>query len=301
MLGPLELLRHEPAGPAATRGNLPAEVSSFVGRDREVRTVRQLIAAHRLVTLLGPGGSGKTRLSVEVGSRLAGAVWRVELASVTDPAEVPQAVLSALDLTGQVQIRKAQAPLDRLREAVAGRDLLLILDNCEHLVAAPARVADTLLRAAPGLRLLTTSREPLGIPGERLFAVEPLALPPADADATTAAGFPSVRLLLDRAAGFRLTARAAPRGSPSSRPMSSRFSTPVRLSSTDAYWPVSPIRLRTRWAWRTTSKPPTVACPASGRVRVASTRTAVVRRLRAGGPAAGRRSRRWRRRARRCR
>ena len=190
-------------------GNLPAEVSSFVGRDSDVRTVRELITTHRLVTLLGPGGSGKTRLSVEVGGRVAGPVWRVELAPVTDPAEVPQAILTALHLRGQVLIGRPAGehlPLQRLREAVAGRHLLLILDNCEHLLAAAAQVADVLLRAAPGLRLLTTSREPLGIPGERLYPVEPLALPPVGADATTASGFPAVRLLLDRANGFQLTA-----------------------------------------------------------------------------------------------
>ncbi len=193
------------------KGNLPAEVSSFVGRESDVRQVRGLIDAHRLVTLIGPGGSGKTRLSVEVGTGQPGEVWRVELAPVSDPAEVPQAVLSALRLRGQALIGRMATmadsvpPLVRLSEALASRELLLILDNCEHLIAAAAEVADTLLRAAPRLRLLTTSREPLGIPGERLYAVEPLALPPVGADATTASAFPAVRLLLDRAAAFVLT------------------------------------------------------------------------------------------------
>ena len=201
----LDLLR----GPQR-RGNLPAEMSSFVGRDSDVRTLCTLIDDNRLVTLLGPGGSGKTRLSVEVGGKLAGEVWQVELAPVTDPAEVPQAVLAALRLRAQVLIGRPAAteklpPLVRLSEALAGREMLLILDNCEHLIAAAAEVADVLLRAAPRLRLLTTSREPLGIPGERIHAVEPLALPPVGADAATASGFPSVRLLLDRATGFALT------------------------------------------------------------------------------------------------
>ena len=209
----LELLRD---GAPPARGNLPAEVSSFVGRESDVREVRELIAAHRLVTLIGPGGSGKTRLSVEVGGRMPGEVWRVELAPVTDPAEVPQALLSALRLRSQVLIARpgrasaaveSVPPLQRLREAVAGRAMLLILDNCEHLIAAAAEVADVLLRAAPGLRLVTTSREPLGIAGERLYPVEPLPLPPVGADAATASGFPAVRLLLDRAAGFTLTGR----------------------------------------------------------------------------------------------
>lgn len=204
----LELLR---ADAPVRRGNLPAEVSSFVGRDPDVRTVKELIAGNRLVTLLGPGGSGKTRLSVEVGSRLPGEVWRVELAPLTDPTEVPQAIMTALRLRGQVQLgrpatKAAQAgdTLPRLLEALAGREMLLILDNCEHLIGAAAAVGDALLRSAPGLRLLTTSREPLGIPGERIHAVEPLALPPVGAGASVASGFPSVRLLLDRAAAFRL-------------------------------------------------------------------------------------------------
>ena len=207
----VELLRT--AAPPA-RGNLPAEVSSFVGRESDVREVRELIATHRLITLIGPGGSGKTRLSVEVGGQVPSEVWRVELAPVTDPAEVPQAVLTALRLRSQALITRpgratavaeSVPPLQWLREAVAGKAMLLILDNCEHLIDSAAEVADVLLRAAPGLRLLTTSREPLGIAGERLYPVEPLPLPPVGADAATASGFPAVRLLLDRAAGFALT------------------------------------------------------------------------------------------------
>jgi predicted ATPase/DNA-binding SARP family transcriptional activator len=217
----LELLRAEPA--LRPRGNLPAEVSSFVGRDADVRGVRDLIGRHRLVTLTGPGGSGKTRLSVEVGGTLETAlpdgVWRVELAPVTDPAEVPQAILTALGLRSQVllarstKIGQLESPVEsldpvvRLSDAMAGKELLLILDNCEHLVAAAAEVADTLLRTAPRLRLLATSREPLGIPGEQLWPVEPLALPPDGADPVVAAGYPAVRLLLDRAAGLSLDTR----------------------------------------------------------------------------------------------
>jgi predicted ATPase len=198
-----DLLRAEPAA----SGNLPAGMSSFVGRDADVRTVRELVGRHRLVTLIGPGGSGKTRLSVEAAAGVPGEVWRVELAPVADPAEVPAAILTALRLRSQVLINRpgrpgvveSLPPLARLRDAVAGREMLLILDNCEHLVAAAARVADELLRAAPGLRLLTTSREPLGIPGEQVWPVEPLGLPPADATPAVAADFPAVRLLLDRA------------------------------------------------------------------------------------------------------
>jgi predicted ATPase/DNA-binding SARP family transcriptional activator len=194
------------------RGNLPAELSSFVGREADLRAVRELVAAHRLVTLTGPGGSGKTRLSVEAGQALAAhhpdGVWRVELAPVTDPAEVPQAILSALRLRGPLmismsgggQLSEPVSPLNRLTDALAGRELLLVLDNCEHLIGAVAEVADAVLRGAPGLRLLATSREPLGIPGEQLWPVEPLALPPTEAQAES---FPAVRLLLDRAVAAR--------------------------------------------------------------------------------------------------
>jgi predicted ATPase/DNA-binding SARP family transcriptional activator len=195
--------------PDAAEGNLPAEVSSFVGRAADVRAVRALIGGHRLVTLTGPGGSGKTRLSVEVGGSVPGAVWRVELAPVRDPAELPQAVLSALRLRDHAALNRPaphrQTPLDRLREAVANREMLLILDNCEHVIEAAAGLAEELLRVAPGLRLLATSREPLGIAGERLFPVEPLALPPLGADPDTASAAAAVRLLLDRASGLTLT------------------------------------------------------------------------------------------------
>ena len=204
------------------RGNLPAAVSSFVGREDDLRSVRELVGGHRLVTLIGPGGSGKTRLSVEAGQALTAdrpdGVWRVELAPVSDPAEVPQAILTALNLRSQFVINlpgsgpvsESMPPLSRLTDALAGKEMLLILDNCEHLIGAAAEVADAVLRGAPGLHLLATSREPLGIPGEQLWPVEPLALPPTEAQAP-AGSYPAVRLLLDRAAaarpGFTLDAR----------------------------------------------------------------------------------------------
>jgi predicted ATPase len=194
-----------------------------VGREKDVRAIGELIDRHRLVTLTGPGGSGKTRLSVEVGmSRQAhptlhnDGVWRVELAPVTDPAEVPQAILTALGLRSQVLVGRSAKigqfetavenvePIARLSDALAGKEMLLVLDNCEHLVTAAAEVAETLLRAAPRLRLLATSREPLAIPGEQLFPVEPLALPPDDVPPGVAADYPAVRLLVDRAAGLVL-------------------------------------------------------------------------------------------------
>ncbi|GAA1626589.1 BTAD domain-containing putative transcriptional regulator [Actinoplanes couchii] len=186
---------------ADRRGNLPVEVSSFIG---DPGALDDLLRAHRLVTLTGPGGSGKTRLSVEAGARLPGEVWLVELASVRDPAELAPTILTILGL------RVHGRPLDRLREALTGREMLLILDNCEHVIEAAAELAGVLLRAAPGLRMLATSREPLGITGERLFPVEPLALPDAGADPESAARAPAVRLLLERASGFELTEHNTP-------------------------------------------------------------------------------------------
>jgi predicted ATPase/DNA-binding SARP family transcriptional activator len=216
------------AGLDAPRTNIRAQLTSFIGRDEDLHRVGKLLGEGRLVTLTGPGGAGKTRLSMESAARLGelmpDGVWFVELAPVTDPAEVPHAVLSVLGLREMALLTRARAPgapvpdmvdpLDRLAEALAGKRMLLLLDNCEHLVDAAARLADRLLADSPGVRILTTSREPLGITGETLWPVDPLALPPEDAseDAMT---YPSVRLFADRAAavrpGFAVTeANAAP-------------------------------------------------------------------------------------------
>ncbi|MFR9775923.1 AfsR/SARP family transcriptional regulator [Micromonospora sp. MS34] len=196
------------------RGNLPATMTSFVGRADAVARVEALLDRFRLVTLTGPGGAGKTRLAVESGrtvaDRFPDGVWLVELAPVTDPAEVPQAVLAALGLREQALLARANRaapepaePADRLVEALAGRSALLLLDNCEHLLDAAAALADRLLTAGPGLRVLATSREPLGVTGEALRPVESLALPPADADPATALAYPAVRLFADRAGAVR--------------------------------------------------------------------------------------------------
>ncbi|GAA2631072.1 BTAD domain-containing putative transcriptional regulator [Dactylosporangium fulvum] len=196
-------------------GNLRAPLTSFVGRDREVRAVGDLVTAHRLVTLVGPGGAGKTRLSVEAGRVLCDAlpdgVWLVELAPVTDPDEVTQAVWAALGMrdpagtAGAIMAvhRDTSDSAGRLAAALAHRDLLLVLDNCEHVVETAAALADRLLGACAGLRVLATSREPLSITGEVLFPVEPLPLPPVEAGPATAREFPAVRLFQDRAAAVR--------------------------------------------------------------------------------------------------
>ncbi|MGW4997264.1 AfsR/SARP family transcriptional regulator [Streptomyces hydrogenans] len=185
-----DLLAAETPAPAPARtapapGNLRARLTSFVGRDEEIAALRQDLAAARLVTLLGPGGAGKTRLSQEAAERVADTwpdgVWAAELAPVRDPEAVPEAVLAALGAretvlrgAGAEELRTAGDPLSRLVEHCAGRRMLLLLDNCEHVVGAAARLAESLLARCPGVRILATSREPLGVPGERLRPLGPL-------------------------------------------------------------------------------------------------------------------------------
>jgi predicted ATPase/DNA-binding SARP family transcriptional activator len=203
------------------RTNLRAALTSFVGRDEDVFRVGKLLTESRLTTLTGPGGAGKTRLAVESArtllDQMPDGVWVVELAPVTDPGggELPQAALTALGLreTALLGTSRARAlageptdsgdPLDRLLAALADKRMLLVLDNCEHLIDAAAGLADRLLGACPDLRVLATSREPLGITGESLWPVEPLAMPPAGVPATQVTRYPSVRLLLDRATAVR--------------------------------------------------------------------------------------------------
>ncbi len=205
--GPL----HAP-GPTTTRlTNLPAQLTSFVGRDDELARVAKLLAEARLVTLTGPGGAGKTRLSVEAASRLADqvpdGVWFVPLAPVRDAFDVPQAVLVAVGAAEPDPIDAAWLaalePLDRLADVLAAQRLVLVLDNCEHVVDAVARLAARVLADAPGVRILATSREPLSVTGETLCPVPSLPLPPQDADPVEAAASPAVRLFADRAAAVR--------------------------------------------------------------------------------------------------
>ncbi len=229
----LAVLRQDPrllpAAPSAAseppQTNLRAQLTSFVGRTEEVARLGKLIADSRLVTLVGPGGSGKTRLAEEAAQRLVQStpdgVWMVELAPVTDPLEVPQAVLDVAGM-GEVRVLETQrsvspavrqGTMQRLVAAVAGRKMLLLFDNCEHLIEPSARLAEQLLALGSDLRIIATSREPLGIVGESLFPVAPLALPPAGANAEEASTYPAVRLFLDRAAAarpeFSLTAESA--------------------------------------------------------------------------------------------
>ncbi|MER5647503.1 BTAD domain-containing putative transcriptional regulator [Streptosporangium sp. NPDC002524] len=187
------------------RTNLRAELTSFVGKDEDVSAVAALAVGHRLVTLTGAGGSGKTRLATETArtmlAELPDGAWLVELASVRAGGELAQAALTAIGLRDQALLGGARGgePMDRLVAAARGRTILLILDNCEHVIEAAAAFADRLLGECRSLRILATSREPLGITGEVLWQVEPLALPAPGAAPSEAGSSPAVRLLRDRA------------------------------------------------------------------------------------------------------
>src|ERR687889_949352 len=163
--------------PDAAKHNLPAPRTSFVGREREIVESKRELAMTRLLTFTGVGGSGKTRLALEVARELVGSypdgVWLVELAPITEPGLVAQEVANVLG----VQERPGEPPTDVLVEALAAKEMLLVLDNCEHVVEEAARLVDTLLASCPRLRVLSTGREPLVVPGEINLAVPPLSLP----------------------------------------------------------------------------------------------------------------------------
>jgi predicted ATPase/class 3 adenylate cyclase len=185
--------------------NLPELVSSFVGRETEVIELRKLVETSRLVTLSGAGGSGKTRLALQVAAEalddFADGAWLVELASLADAALVTSAVASVLG----VREEPGRPLLETLVNALSDRHLLVILDNCEHVLAAAAKLADTLLRSCPRVSVLATSREPLGIAGERAYRVPSLSLPGPDQVLTPdeAGSFDAVRLFADRAVRHR--------------------------------------------------------------------------------------------------
>jgi predicted ATPase/DNA-binding SARP family transcriptional activator len=188
--------------------NLRAELTSFVGKDADVAAVRELIAGHRLTTLIGPGGSGKTRLATETARTLLGdlpdGAWLVELASIGPSGDVAQSALAALGLRDALlgSVPNAE-PMDRLIAAIREREALLILDNCEHVIESAAAFAHRVLGECQRLRILATSREPLGITGEALWLVEPLALPDGDAGPGEIESSPAVQLLRDRAGAVR--------------------------------------------------------------------------------------------------
>ena len=214
----LRLLRGElgPApdtvpSPPARRSNLRAPLTSFVGREDDLSRVLDLVTAHRLTTVIGPGGAGKTRLAIEAARRWLAvqpdSAWLVELAPVTDPDNLAATVLGALGLRDARVTERAERSaqgaherlLDRLREARC----LLVMDNCEHVLDAVAQLIDDILAAAPGVVVLATSRELLGLTGEALCALPPLPLPAADVPLSDAVSYPAVELWLDRATTVR--------------------------------------------------------------------------------------------------
>jgi len=157
--------------------NLPVPLSTFIGREHEIVKVKRLILANRLVTLAGAGGSGKTRLALKVAQELTGkfrgGIWFVDLASLRDSNFIPQKISSSLD----IRERPGRSPLDTLTSYLLERELLLILDNCEHLIEACVEITDLLLQKCPALHILATSREVMGITGEVAWTVLPLTLP----------------------------------------------------------------------------------------------------------------------------
>ena len=186
--------------------NVRAELTSFVGREADVAAVRELIAERRLTTLIGPGGSGKTRLATETArtllSDLPDGVWLVELAPIGADGDVVQATLAGLGLRDALLGAAPSAdPVDGLIAAIREREALLILDNCEHVIESAAAFADRVLGECRRLRILATSREPLGITGEALWQTEPLALPGASPGEI--ADSAAIRLLRDRAGAVR--------------------------------------------------------------------------------------------------
>ena len=186
--------------------NVRAELTSFVGRDADLAAVRELTGKHRLTTLIGPGGSGKTRLATETArtllSDLPDGAWLVELAAIGADGDVAQATLAGLGLRDALLGTTPNAdPMDGLIAAIRDREALLILDNCEHVIESAAAFADRVLGECRRLRILATSREPLGITGEALWQTEPLALPgpgPGEIESS-----PAIRLLRDRAGAVR--------------------------------------------------------------------------------------------------
>jgi predicted ATPase/DNA-binding CsgD family transcriptional regulator len=166
------------------RGNIPAEATSFIGRRRELAEVRQKLTQARVVSLVGPGGVGKTRLAIRLAADLArrfsGGAWLVELADVLDQGLVSNAVLAALDLRDQA----ATEPADLLASYLRDKELLLIVDNCEHLLSGAAQLVTDVVKAAPGVRVIATSREPLCVPGEHVVPIPPFELPSPEAAAS---------------------------------------------------------------------------------------------------------------------
>jgi predicted ATPase/DNA-binding SARP family transcriptional activator len=199
-----------------SKHNLPVQLTSFIGREKEIEAVAHLLHTNRLVTLTGPGGTGKTRLALQTAAGLveqfADGVWLVELATISDPGLVPALAARALGLR---ELTGPQA-IALLQEYLEGRHLLLVLDNCEHVIDACIRLAVALLQTCPKLTILSSSREGLGIAGEVLFRVPSLTLPEAGMvpPFEALAQYEAIRLFVERAAtispGFALTSANTP-------------------------------------------------------------------------------------------
>jgi len=192
----------------AARSTLPTELTEFVGRRQDRADVRRLLTETRLVTLTGVGGVGKTRLALRVAADLQRAmhdgVCFVPLAELSNPELIPEATAAALG----IHDRSSEFGTIRLTEYLRDRELLLVLDNCEHLIDDCAVLADTLLRTCPGLHVLATSREPLRIAGEVIRSVAPLSVPDSATELTALQDYEAVRLFVERvrqvAPGFEL-------------------------------------------------------------------------------------------------
>src|SRR5215218_9681381 len=205
---------------AGGRHNLPLARTSFIVRKRETLEVKRLLAMTRLLTLTGVGGSGKTRLALKVASDLVGAypdgAWLVELAALSDPALVPQAVPQAVAKAMGVREQPGRPLTETLKDALRARRMLLVVDNCEHLIEAVVRLVDALLDSCPGLRVLATSRETLSAAGEVAWVVPSLTVPDSGQASTAEKleGYESVRLFIERARqrdpSFVLTPRNGP-------------------------------------------------------------------------------------------
>jgi predicted ATPase/predicted Ser/Thr protein kinase len=191
----------------AFKNNLPQQLTRFIGRQREIDEIRHALSHTRLVTLSGPPGIGKTRLALQVAAeslrQYADGVWFVELASVSDPDLVPQTVASILGVREERGRSITATVMDHLKE----RRLLLVLDNCEHLIGACAQLADVLLRSSPTLRILTTSKESLAIAGETILRIPPLTIPDLQrpSEITSLNRHESVQLFVDRARSVKST------------------------------------------------------------------------------------------------
>jgi predicted ATPase/DNA-binding SARP family transcriptional activator len=199
------VLRHDVVAvrPAKLRHNIPAQTTSFVGREPELAELEGLLRDQRLVTLTGLGGAGKTRLALEVASRQTrlwrDGVWLVDLTALPDPELLTNAVSATLSAPERPEL----SPQEALLAHLGALEILVLLDGCEHLAVACSELAEASLRHAPQLRLLATSRLPLGVPGEFEFDVEPLPVPAETASADAISRSPSVRLFLDRGRAVR--------------------------------------------------------------------------------------------------